>query len=55
MFYSDNKRCLLNMNLEFTFHVSYIDIYSLDIDERLSLLLNFVLSAAVIQKYINCI
>lgn len=32
--FTDNKQCLFDMNLEYTFHVSYIDIYSLDKDKR---------------------
>lgn len=48
--YSDNKQCLLNMDLKFTFHIiMYIDICSLDLDKTLVFQVYFVLSA-VIQK-----
>lgn len=33
-FYSNNKQRLLNMNLEFTFHIiMYTEVYSLDVED----------------------
>lgn len=53
--YSDNKQCLLNMNLEFTFHIiMYTDICSQDLDMRLDFSYTQLLSAAVKKDLLNC-